>query len=158
MRWEYQVRRILSVAALALASLGFASPSASQETTAPTPKLVIYPGDVISDDMLADAPLATINFGGPVAISRAQLVGMSARRTLLPGRAIPLIAVGAPRVVRSGASVKLIYVDGALEIMTFGSAMQDGAVGDLIKVRNDDSGVTVNGEVRPDGAILVNGG
>ena len=151
-----QRRRILAATALALAALAYASPGAAEDATAPTPRIVIYPGDIITDDMLADAPLAAA-LGGPIAISRAQLIGMAARRTLLPGRAIPLAAFGPSRAIRSGASVKLVYVDGALTIMTFGSAMQDGAVGDLIKVRNDDSGVIVSGEVQPDGAVLVNG-
>jgi flagella basal body P-ring formation protein FlgA len=37
-------------------------------------------------------------------------------------------------------------------------ALQDGAAGDSVKVRNDDSGVTVTGVVQPDGAVRVSGG
>ena len=37
-------------------------------------------------------------------------------------------------------------------------ALQDGAVGDVIKVRNSDSGVTVSGAVQPDGTVRVSGG
>jgi flagella basal body P-ring formation protein FlgA len=36
--------------------------------------------------------------------------------------------------------------------------LQDGAVGDVIKVRNSDSGVTVSGAVQPDGTVRVSGG
>jgi flagella basal body P-ring formation protein FlgA len=36
--------------------------------------------------------------------------------------------------------------------------LQDGFVGQTIKVRNADSGVTLTGRVRSDGSVLVSGG
>jgi len=79
------------------------------------------------------------------------------QRTLLPGRPIPLQAVTNPRVVRSGATVKMIYIDGGLSIETTGAALQDGGVGDFIRLRNADSGVAVEGRVQADGSVLVGG-
>ena len=70
----------------------------------------------------------------------------------------PPAAVDNPRLVVNGAEVKLIYIDGGLTIVTVGSALQDGAAGDIVKVRNDDSGVTVSGVVQPDGTVRVSGG
>ena len=52
----------------------------------------------------------------------------------------------------------MLYIDGPLTIMAAGSALQDGAVGQIVKVRNDDSGVTVSGRVRGDGSVVVSGG
>jgi flagella basal body P-ring formation protein FlgA len=77
---------------------------------------------------------------------------------LLPGRSIPISALTPPRLVRAGAAVKMLYIDGPLSIMAAGSALQDGTVGQMVKVRNDDSGVTVSGRVRGDGTVLVSGG
>jgi flagella basal body P-ring formation protein FlgA len=108
--------------------------------------------------MLADLPDDTARGVGPIAESRAAVIGKMSRRTLLPGQAIPIAAVDNPRLVNNGGAVKLVFVDGELSIVTTGSALQDGAVGDLVKVRNDDSGVTVSGVVQPDGAVLVSGG
>jgi len=138
-------------------------PAAAQQQdagdfTPPTPRVVIYPGDVIHDDMLSDLPADTARGVGPFAETRSAVVGKMARRTLLPGAAIPLAALDFPRLVTNGGAVKLVYVDGGLEISTVGMALQDGAAGDSVKVRNDDSGVTVTGVVRPDGAVLVSGG
>lgn len=130
----------------------------ADEFLAPTVKIVVYPGDVIVEDLLVDAPLSGMPPNGAIALSHDQLVGKMARRTLLPGRPILLAAVDNPRVVRNGGEVRLIYVDGSLTITTAGSAMQDGAAGELIKVRNADSGVTVMGRVRADGSVLVSGG
>ena len=119
---------------------------------------MIYPGDIVHGDMLSDLPADTARGVGPFAETRAAVVGKMAGRTLLPGAAIPLAALDFPRLVSNGGEVKLLYIDGGLEISTVGMALQDGAAGDSVKVRNDDSGVTVTGVVRPDGAVLVSGG
>jgi flagella basal body P-ring formation protein FlgA len=130
----------------------------AQAVVLPTPKLVIYPGDIIRDDMLADRPAEKAAGIGPFAQTRAQLVGKMARRTLLPGVAIPLAGIDNPRLVVNGAEVKLVYSENGLTIDTVGAALQDGAAGDVIKVRNSDSGVTVTGVIQPDGVVRVSGG
>ena len=96
--------------------------------------------------------------GGPFAFSRADLIGKVARRTLLPGRAIPLQALDNPRLIRNGSIVKMVYVDGGLWIETDGAALQDGAIGDVIRLRNVDSGIAIEGRVQADGTVLVSGG
>jgi flagella basal body P-ring formation protein FlgA len=123
----------------------------------PTPRVVIYPGDIIHDDMLSDLPADTARGVGPFAETRSAAVGKMARRTLLPGGAIPLAALDVPRLVVNGATVNLVYSDGDLSISAVGMALQDGAVGDFVRVRNDDSGITVTGVVQPDGDVRVSG-
>jgi flagella basal body P-ring formation protein FlgA len=153
--------RVHWIAALAaLLALWLApSPGASaQDAALPTPKVVIYPGDIIRDDMIADLPAETAAGYGPFAESRSAVVGKMARRTLLPGAAIPLAGVDNPRLVANGAEVELVYKEGGLTIVTSGAAMADGKAGDVIKVRNSDSGVAVTGEVQPDGSVRVGGG
>jgi flagellar basal body P-ring formation protein FlgA len=148
--------------ALARFAFGFlialGAPARGEETLAPSPKAIIYPGEIITEDMLTNAPLAAPAYSGPLAMSPGDIVGMAAARTLLPGQSIPMASVAPPRALRAGAPVKMIYVDGGLTITASGSALQDGAVGQLVKVRNDDSGVTVSGKLRGDGSVLVNGG
>jgi len=148
------------VALLALLGLWLAPDlgALAQEAALPTPRVVIYPGDVIRDDMLADRPAERVMGIGPFVQMRSQLVGKMARRTLLPGAAIPLAGIDNPRLVANGAEIKLVYSEDGLTIVTVGEAMQDGAAGDVVKVRNSDSGVTVSGTVQPDGAVRVSGG
>jgi flagellar basal body P-ring formation protein FlgA len=142
-----------------LAVLGaLAVPAFADELRAPSPKHVIYPGDVIGEDMLADAPLAAPSYAGPVALAPEDVVGMMATRTLLPGAPIPISALSPPRLVRAGATVKMVYVDGGLSITATGDALQDGVVGQTVRLRNEDSGVTVSGRVRADGSVQVGGG
>jgi flagella basal body P-ring formation protein FlgA len=142
----------------ALAALLSFAPVHAEEMRAPSPKAIIYPGELLRDDMLVDAPLSASASSGPVALGAEDVVGLVAKRTLLPGQSIPMSALAAPRVVRAGSAVKMYYVEGGLEITAVGSALQDGSVGQSVQVRNDDSGVTIMGRVRADGAVQVNGG
>jgi flagella basal body P-ring formation protein FlgA len=135
-----------------------AIPAAAQEAPVPTPKAVIYPGDLIMDEMLVDVPRVARDGSGPFVDSRSLIVGKIARLTLLPGHAIPFSGVSNRKLVSNGAEVKLVFSEGDLVIMTTGSALQDGSIGDIVKVRNSDSGVTVSGAVQPDGSVKVSGG
>lgn len=152
-----QARPVLK-AAIVMFAAACASSSPAQEVLVPTPKAVIYPGDVIRDDMLADAPDAARDGSGPFVNSRALVVGKVARLTLLPGHAIPFSGVSNRKLVSNGTEVKLVFSEGGLFIMTTGSALQDGSIGDIVRVRNNDSGVTVSGAVQPDGSVEVSGG
>ena len=152
-----QARAALKAAIMVFAA-ACATPSPAQETLVPTPKAVIYPGDIILDDMLVDVPYVARDGSGPFVDSRSLIVGKAARLTLLPGHAIPFSGVSNRKLVSNGAEVKLVFSEGDLVIMTTGSALQDGSIGDIVRVRNDDSGVTVSGAVQPDGSVQVSGG
>ncbi len=78
-----------------------------------------------------------------------------ARRTLLPGRLIGLSAVRDAYLVETGKPVQVRFVQGVLEISVAGVPLQAGAAGDLVKVRNIDSGVVFTGTVMGDGSIRV---
>ena len=109
--------------------------------------------------MLADLSQGGVaDGGGPFVEDRALIVGKVARLTLLPGHAIPFAGVSNRKVVANGAEVRLVYAEGGLLIMTTGAALQDGSIGDVVRVRNSDSGVTVSGAVQPDGSVKVGGG
>ncbi len=152
-----QVRLLLKVAIVLFAAV-CAVPSSAQDALVPTPKSVIYPGDIILDAMLVDASNVARDGSGPFVNSRSLIVGKAARLTLLPGHAIPFSGISNRKLVSNGAEVKLVFSEGDLVIMTTGSALQDGSIGDIVRVRNDDSGVTVSGAVQPDGSVQVSGG
>lgn len=145
----------------ALLALGFwtvAILAAAEDMRAPSPRRIIYPGEVITETMLTDAPLVADRFRGPVVLAPEDILGMVAVRTLLPGHSIPVSAISMPKIVRAGASVKMIYIDGGLTITTDGDALQDGTAGQTIKLRNADSGVVVSGRINSDGTVVVGGG
>jgi flagella basal body P-ring formation protein FlgA len=134
-------------------------PARAEDALAPSPRSVIYPGDIIRDDMLSDLPHGGArDSAGPYVEDRSAVVGKMARLTLLPGRAIPYSGISNRKLVANGAEVKLVYAEGGLIIVTSGAALQDGSIGDVVRVRNSDSGVTVSGAVQPDGSVRVGGG
>jgi flagella basal body P-ring formation protein FlgA len=147
---------------LALVAATFASGAASlraEERMLPTPLAVIYPGDMIRDGMIGERVFGPRTAAeGAVVESKEALLGKVARRTLLPDRPIPVHAVDAPKVVAVNAAVKIVFEEGGMVIIAYGAALQAGGVGDLIRVRNQDSGLVVNGRVQADGSIRVSEG
>jgi flagella basal body P-ring formation protein FlgA len=125
----------------------------------PVPNITIYPGQSINESWITEREF-TVNFlaaRGFLIENRSGVIGKVARRTLLPGLPIPGNAVGEPKVVLSGAKVKVVYEEDGLVITAYGSALQAGGVGDLVSVRNTDSGVTIIGLIQSDGSVRVSG-
>ncbi len=150
-------RFVLAALLCACALAAAPAPGAAGDRLAPVPSVVIYPGDIIRSEMLQDAA-APANLGdGAIVVSRSQAIGKASLRTLLPGQFIPMQALDNPRIIRNGALVEMVYIDGALTIQASGAAMQDGAVGDIIRLRNVDTGVYVEGRVQADGTVRVGG-
>jgi flagella basal body P-ring formation protein FlgA len=147
--------RSIAVVLAVMSDTGFAH---AEGGIVPVPTLTIYPGDVIKDEWLEDRPFPADTMGmgtGAVIDSRRALVGKVARRTLLPGKPIPANAVGERKIVTNGAMVKVVFQEGGLTIVTYAAALQAGTVGDVIPVRNIDSGLIVSGVVQPDGSVRV---
>ncbi|QAY96191.1 flagella basal body P-ring formation protein FlgA [Methylovirgula ligni] len=124
----------------------------------PVPAVTIYPGDIIKENAIVDHDFGD---GGPMrgaAIdSRAALIGKVARHTLLPGLAISFNAIGEPRLVADGQKVRVVFEQDGLVIETYAAALQAGGDGDVISVRNLDSGLTISGTVQADGSVRVGG-
>ncbi|MCP3472688.1 flagellar basal body P-ring formation chaperone FlgA [Bradyrhizobium sp. CCGUVB1N3] len=147
------IMRGLAAALLVLAS---ASLAAAEDRRLPVPAVSIRAGELIREDMITERAFAANLLGVAMFIEGRQvLVGRMARRTLLPGQPIPTNAVEDPWTVARGAMVKVVVEDSGLSIVTYGSALQSGAAGALIPVRNTDTGVIIKGIVQPDGTVKV---
>ncbi len=135
---------------------GTAGPAALAAETIPVAAVTIYPGDIVREGMLTEKDLPDHFAGESVTVlDRASLIGKTVRRTLLPGLPIPIAAVAEPKVVTVGAMVRVVYVEAGLNITAYASALQAGAVGDTIAVRNSESGLTISGVIEKDGSIRI---
>jgi flagellar basal body P-ring formation protein FlgA len=144
----------------AIAVLVFSMPVAAQTTRIlPVPSVTIYPGDTIKDSYLVDHDFANDPFAPRQAVieTRSGLVGKLARLTLLPGQPVPLNAVTEPNVVSNGSRVRVVFEEDGLDIETYAIALQSGSVGEVISVRNPDSGLTISGVIQSDGSVRVGG-
>lgn len=121
----------------------------------PVPARRVAAGEVLVESDLAFIPMPVARVADGIATNRDDLVGMEARRMLTAGRLIHRAAVGPPVVVLRNKPVVLRYVDGPLELEARGRALQDGGVGDLVKVVNTASSAVVTGMVTGPQAVRV---
>jgi flagella basal body P-ring formation protein FlgA len=129
---------------------------AARAETVPVPRIAIYPGDVIGDDMLVDRAVPPqTDVEARVFLGREGLVGKVARLTLVPGQPIPANGVREPFVIKQGQPALVVFAAGALVISTTAVPLQPGAIGDTISLRNSDSGSTIRGIVQADGTVRV---
>ena len=150
-----RARHALAALALLL-PLGFGTAGARAEGMVVVPKRVIYPGEAITSEMVSEVELRRSRASVPdVAFRMEEVSGRVARRTLLPGRLIPMGFLRDAYAVEAGKPVTVRLVVSGLEISMTGVPLQPGAVGDVIKVRNVDSGATVTGVVMNDGTVQV---
>ena len=120
------------------------------------PNRVIYPGQTIELTALKQVTLIAGKHKPDGVVTRAEeLDGKVAKRTLLPGRYIPSTAIREAWLVEQGASVQVFFIAGGLTISATAVTLQPGAAGDLVKVRNIDSGKILSGTVMADGSIRV---
>lgn len=90
------------------------------------------------------------------AMDVKSLIGQSPRANISVGRPIRLSEVSAPLVIKKGDPVQLSYTNQYMTLRTSGIALQDGARGELIRVKNDKSEKAVSGRVEAAGRVEVN--
>lgn len=138
---------------LALSS-GAAAPVEAADLVLPVPTVTIYAGDVIKETMLRlQTYPETFKARAAVIDAPLAMVGRTAKRMLLPGEPVPVNAVDDPRLVSRGAPTQIVFEENGLFITTVGSPLQNGGLGELIRVRNADTGRIILGTVMADGRI-----
>jgi flagella basal body P-ring formation protein FlgA len=140
---------------LAVLVAGGAHPAFAQGGTAVVPTRTIYPGEEIGAGSVEEVDVTNPNLSGEYARQSSEVLGMVAKRTLLPGRTIPPSALREAFAVTRGQTVRLTFSIGTMTISAQGTPLDNAAVGDIIKVRNTDSGVTVSGTVMADKTVKV---
>jgi flagella basal body P-ring formation protein FlgA len=112
-------------------------------------------GDVIT---ASDVRLVKVN-GTSVASDSLEQIGDVVGRVLLrdigQGEIFSLKAVKIPPVIEVGSRVTMIYKRGRLEATARGVALEDGAQGQEIGIRNESSKKVVRGRVHEKGVVTV---
>ncbi|WP_206455313.1 flagellar basal body P-ring formation chaperone FlgA [Aurantimonas marina] len=145
-------------AAAGLAALLVPVQSLAAELELPVPAAVVYPGQSVADRGVAYKAYIVKDEKLPLyVIEDEMLAGQVARRTLLPGKPILLSDLKTPDLVRAGAAVTLVFREGGLVITGLGTALRSAAEGEVVRVRNADSGVIVSGIVEANGSVRIRG-
>lgn len=119
------------------------------------PRVMIYPNQMIERGMLVERAFRSSPELAAAIASSEGLVGKVSRQTLLPGRPINSDAVREPHSITQGQAAEIIFQSGALTITGTAVALQSGATGDVVSVRNTDSGRIIKGRIGADGAVHV---
>jgi flagella basal body P-ring formation protein FlgA len=109
----------------------------------------IGPADIAWMEIEADRLSAN------VILDPERLVGFVARRALSPNQPVAEADVEAPLAVRRGETVTMVLQTGAMTLTAQGQALQDGSVGDVIRVINTQSSRTIEATVEAPGVVRV---
>lgn len=148
-------RHAALAASAVLVGLFAADAALADARMAVVPKRTIYPGEEIQAGLLEEVEVTNPNIVKGYAENIGQVDGLITKRTLLAGRVILVSALREPFAVSRGTTVQLVFDNGAMILRAAGTPLQDAAIGELIKVRNKDSGVIVSGTVMEDGTVHV---
>jgi flagella basal body P-ring formation protein FlgA len=148
---------VLTVVASVAASIFPVTASADMREI-PVPAAVVYAGDQIVQGMLIDKPFSVPDAAAKnYVLMRRQIEGLYAKRTLLPGKPIPLAYVKQKDSVVQGVLTKATFEMNGLIISTFLVPLQSGVAGELIDARNPEYGRTIKALVKSDGSLQVGG-
>lgn len=152
-------KKYLLAAAVSLAA-SFLAPAAAiaEMRDIPVPAAVVYAGDQIVQGMLVDKKFSVPDAAAKnYVLLRRQVEGLYAKRTLLPGKPIPLAYVKLKDSVVQGVLTKATFEMNGLVISTFLIPLQSGVEGQLIDARNPEYGRTIKALVKSDGSLQVGG-
>ncbi len=151
------LRALKTLAVNALVAAALLAPAAAGEVAVVVNRIV-YPGETIGADTLEEVALRNSKrITAPIVQALEQADGKVAKRTLLPGKLIPLTSLREAYVVEAGEPVTVNFVHGGLTISATAVPLQPGALGDMVRLRNADSGKIFTGIVMADGTIRIGG-
>ncbi len=144
-------------AAFGLIALALAPQPAVSAELAVVVNRVVYPGETVDLAVLQQVTLRRTVNGAAFVRDPAEIEGKVAKRTLVPGKLIPVSALREAYVVEAGTVVTVIYSHSGLTITSQAVPLEPGALGAMVKLRNPDSGKIFSGVVMADGTIRVSG-
>ncbi len=117
-------------------------------------------GEVVSARDLVWAKTREDSLRHDILTDADQIIGMSPRQTLRGGQMISSSDLQKPIAVARGALVTMVLKSGAMSLSAQGRAVEQGSIGDVIRVTNTHSNLTVEGKVEAPNIVSVtlNGG
>ena len=127
----------------------------AQQKFAVVPTATIFPGEVISRGRLTEVAVTNPNIAPGYSENMTEVIGKVSKRTLVAGRTIQIGDLRDPYAVQRGATVRITYSKGGMNLSASGTAIEDAMTGETVRVRNRDTGVTISGTAMTDGTVEV---
>ena len=115
----------------------------------------MVPGEVIGAADIAWRRLRADRIAGNVAVDPSKIIGMSPRRAIRPDEAIRANNLRKPVLVPKNSLVIVRLKTDRMVLTAQGRALQDGASGQVIRVKNTKSNTVINGIVAQAGTVKV---
>jgi len=152
------IRRLATFLAGAAAAILWLPAVAHAADMAVVATRIVYPGETVSADTLDQVALRpNARVTSPFVQEIGEADGKVAKRTILPGKLIPLSSLREPYLVEAGQAVTVIFQQDGLTIQATAVPLQPGSLGDVLRLRNADSGKVFTGIVMANGTIRVGG-
>jgi len=114
-------------------------------------------GDVIQQSDVTTIKVRIDSLNSEYASELNEVVGMQAKTYIAAGKMFKINEVTSPNVIKNNDPVNIIYSSGVINLKTVGIAMGNGAVGDMIKVKNSSSGVVLLGQIVNKNTVKIGG-
>lgn len=113
-------------------------------------------GDVISDADITMMDVPERQVHKDTARNAEDLIGKSPKRSISPNRPIRLTEIDLPVIVKRGSSVDVQYSAPYMTIRTVGVALEDGSLGSVVRIKNEQSGKAITARVIGTGKVEAN--
>ena len=141
--------------AMLTAPAGAAEPAVQQQVTGrlipvtavPVLKTQLQKGELITADDIEYLDVRNSDLSSNIIVSAEQLVGMSPRRGLSPFKPMTASDIVSPVLVKKGEIVTMVLQNAEMTLTTQGKALENGAVGETVRIVNSSSGQSVEGVV-----------
>lgn len=113
------------------------------------------PGRIITQSDIEYRPIRDLDLGPDIIADPNALIGKTPRRMVAAGRPIKNAEIAAQTLVQRGSLVLLTLNAGALNLSTEAKALEDGAIGDVIRVVNTTSNQTLQATVTATNQVTI---
>ncbi len=124
---------------------------------APVAARYIKFGDVIQQSDVTTIKIRIDSLSSDYASEINEVVGMQAKKYIAAGKMFKTNEVASPNVIKNNDPVNIVYSSGVINLKTVGIAMGNGAVGDMVKVKNSSSGVVLLGQIINKNTVKIGG-
>lgn len=124
-------------------------------TSIPVLKHVVQSGEIISEQDIDWSKESAAHIRKNTVTDLRDLIGKSPKHMISQNRAIHFEEIASPALIHKGTQITLLYKSHNIEIKTFGEAMEPGAKGEVIKVRNITSKAVIQGVVESADIVRV---
>ena len=126
--------------------VGFGTVNAIEKTEA---------AEIVAEADLAPADIPLASLPATALRLRGELLGKEVQRALIAGRPVLAASVREPRAVRRGDQVLIAFSGDGIDLTAPGRALQDGILGDQVRVVNLASNRTITAAVAGSGRVTV---